>query len=272
LENSSPSGTAYRGKLEYTGNAGGANAGDAWTPTAADYPRTGIIDLGDKRNGYGTKRINTGWIPSATSEWVFRGAYDVDMGAKYKMYSIHYLGNNTADIYLGDESTPFPSTPNMAGVAYTPPTTPWMINNYPPSIIGTPPPTETRLETDGDFTGDGSDWSIWDNGNTGEVVYDTANDKVVYTATSNHGIYQTISGLVPGETLTLEISISNFLSGGISIKIDGQDEADVNFTANGVHSTDITIGAAITSSDLKVFGVFGSGVHCDVDYVKVIRK
>jgi len=124
LENTSASGAMFNGKL--------CNAiSETWTlaelNSRYNYENR-TVDLSD---GY---YIDTGWIPSSSSSWNIKDAYNIVYGG-YDMYTISYNGDSTADIYRGDQDNPFPSTPQGDDVSYTPPTTSWKIYKEPPSII-----------------------------------------------------------------------------------------------------------------------------------------
>ncbi len=274
LENSSPSGTIYRGKLEYVGDDTGKVEGEAWTPTTgettSDYPRDGSINLADLSDGDGSKRVNTGWIAPPSTEWVMRGVYNVVVGTSYDTYAIHYLGDGTCDIYLGSDIVDFPSTPNESAVVYTPPTTAWMIYDYPPSIIEG---VEIRLETNGDFTS-GTDWLKWEPVDT-TITYDSGNEQYDYDAPSsadpaNALLYQTID-VTENDSILLEISVSNLTAGSVGLGfIDGEmDVLGTQRTANGVYQQTVTATATATVT-IQIAADYTNGFIGSVDYVKVI--
>jgi len=136
VENSSSSGNIHDGLLEHKTSS--SPTGTPWSPIVnpENYydPETSTIVL--VVAGDGTRQINTQWIAPATSTWSLIAIYNVDLGVSYDMYAIDYHGDNTCDVYLYSSGTgDFPTTPTYAGIAYTPPTAPWLIYETAPNVI-----------------------------------------------------------------------------------------------------------------------------------------
>ena len=136
--NSSNSGDLYRGRLENRGD-GSKPDGSAWQPDTTEYNQLGWVDLRMQADGEGSRRIMTGWYPSESSPWDMLGAYDFVNGSNYSTYLLVYNGNNTCDIYLGDQNTDFdtdfPNGPTYDNVPYIPDGTEWVITEDAPDII-----------------------------------------------------------------------------------------------------------------------------------------
>lgn len=122
--NSSSSGETYNAKC--------LNASDdsEWTPSVSEYPQDGTIDLSGGTSG---RYLDTGWEAPQNTEWTMSGIYNVVMGVSYDMYSIHYKGNQTCDIYLGSSTEDL--VLSESDKDYTPPTGNWIIEEEPPAII-----------------------------------------------------------------------------------------------------------------------------------------
>lgn len=125
VENSAPGPHTGNGKLC-------RDDGTSWSTAEASarYTKNGQIDLS---GGY---YIDTNWVAPVNIPWTMVGAYDVITSVSYSVYVLRYLGNNTCNIYLGDQDTDFSiATPTYVGVSYTPPVTQWKIYEEPPSVI-----------------------------------------------------------------------------------------------------------------------------------------
>lgn len=122
--NSGSSGATNNGRIVHTGD-GSKSEDQAWTFNSNQYPENGTVDMTKQGDGFGSVKGQTNWIAPVDSEWTVSGIYDVTMDILYKMYVIHYNGDETADIYLGDQSTPLTATPTYSNVPFTPPLTQW---------------------------------------------------------------------------------------------------------------------------------------------------
>ena len=134
--NSSASGSIYNGRLEHIGDGTKAE-GAPWEPGTDQYDQLGWIDLSIQGDGFGSRKIMTGWIPSSVREWDIFGTYNLVLNTSYDAYVLHYKGNGLIDIYLGDNTTDFStmSEPTYADVPYTPDGTEWVITENAPNII-----------------------------------------------------------------------------------------------------------------------------------------
>ena len=119
----------YNGKLEKPDGAGGFIS---WTVTDVSERYDNVAQKIDLSDGY---RVDTGWIPIANEVWVITAVYALIVGVSYSIYSLHYKGDLTCDIYLGDQDNAFPDTPTYTAVPYTPPTESWKIEEEPPAIL-----------------------------------------------------------------------------------------------------------------------------------------
>lgn len=131
VNNSSTSDILYDGVLEHALQSTQPE-GTPWLPTSPQYPENGTIDL-NVASGEGIRQIDTQWTPPSNTEWLFMGCYDVVVEVSYKMYAIHYNGDNTCDIYLGDDDTELTLT--YSDVPYTPTLGTYKILKDPPEIL-----------------------------------------------------------------------------------------------------------------------------------------
>ena len=98
----------------------------------------------------------TAWEAPQTEEWNLTGFVEVTTSS-YQMYTIHYLGDNTADIYFGSEDTSLSLL--EAAKAYIPPTGNYIITNDLPDVVTPPAPIYgPELIANGDFSDDLNYW------------------------------------------------------------------------------------------------------------------
>lgn len=136
LYNSSASNSLFNGRLEYVGDGTEAE-GTPWLPfdqaeIETRYIRNSTISLIDL-DGKGSLRNNSQWTPPIDVEWTITGVYDVVIGSSYKIYSIHYKGNDLMDIYHGDQNIPLAITHENIG--FTPPQTAWLFKEGYPDVL-----------------------------------------------------------------------------------------------------------------------------------------
>jgi len=75
------------------------SGGEVYLPTSLQYPEDGTVELLDG------KVINTRQTISPTTECTIMYAYEVVVGASFKLAAAHYKGDGTADIYEASESS-----------------------------------------------------------------------------------------------------------------------------------------------------------------------